>query len=225
MSSIAGISMPNSGLNDGALVIETIGSRRFLSILLEHDDILPSLVVAQSYDATNKELVFDDSVYDKVTGNWVSDLDKPSLLEAYKEYKKIVTISQDKKSGFITISTEHLSPIFAKDFGDLIIHELNSLIRKKELEESQKALTFLKEQISLTSLIEIKTSINQLIQVQIMANIKEDYIIETIEPPFIAEEKIKPQRLKMLLIGLLVGIGTSISYVLLKGYFVYHKKF
>ena len=53
LASIAGISMPNSGLNDGALVIETIGSRRFLSILLEHDDILPSLVVAQSYDATN----------------------------------------------------------------------------------------------------------------------------------------------------------------------------
>ena len=72
-------------------------------------------------------------------------------------------IYKDKKTGLVSITIEHISPIFAKDFLTLIIKEANTLKRKKDIDTSNKALIYLKEELSQTRFVEIKDSINQLI--------------------------------------------------------------
>ena len=67
-----------------------------------------------------------------------------------------LSLSEDKKSGFITLSIKHQSPFIAKQWVELIVNEVNSFYRQKDKSESEKAVSYLNQQISMTGLSEIK---------------------------------------------------------------------
>ena len=136
----------------------------------------------------------------------------------------MIAISQDVKTGFISIHVEHISPVFAKEFLDLIITETNELLRKKDMEESKQGLEYLTSELSKTPFVEIKESINSLIEAQLetqmMTQINEDYILIVIEPPFIPEKRSKPVRSFISIVGTIIGGMLSICIVLIRHYLV-----
>jgi len=220
-ASLAGINLPSSGIDKGSLIVNTIMSRAFLKHLLSFEDVLPSIMAAKSYDIETKKLVFDSDLYDVTNKTWFNA--KPSYIETYEVYMKQLTVSYDSNLGLIHVHTEHLSPIFAKDFLDLIIKEADTLLRQKDLKQSSDALDYLLSEISKTSLVEIKSSMNQLIQsqleTQMMAKISTDYALMVIEPPFIPEKKFKPSRSLISLLGTIFGLVIGILWVLRQHYF------
>jgi len=220
-ASLAGINLASSGIDKGSLIVNTIMSRAFLKHLLSFEDVLPSIMAAKSYDIETKKLVFDSDLYDVTNKTWFNA--KPSYIETYEVYMKQLTVSYDSNLGLIHVHTEHLSPIFAKDFLDLIIKEADTLLRQKDLKQSSDALDYLLSEISKTSLVEIKSSMNQLIQsqleTQMMAKISTDYALMVIEPPFIPEKKFKPSRSLISLLGTIFGLVIGILWVLRQHYF------
>ena len=185
----------------------------------------------KSYNNSSKELLFNQKIYDSETKIWKrkptkNGQIKPSYLEAHKVYMgSVMSISQDTMTGLISIHVEHISPVFAKEFLELIIREANVLIRNRDLEESNKALKYLKSELSKTSFVEIQESINSLIEVQLetqmLTQINEDYILIEIEPPFIAEEKSKPNRSLICILGTILGGVLSMCIVLIRHYWDY----
>lgn len=225
LASIAGISLPNQGEDKGIIIIETIESREFLKHLLTFDNVLPSIMAPESYDVLSRKLTFDKDKYEIDSDSWVRNYNKgqqakPSYLETHKIYKEQVSISKDKSSGLIYLSVEHISPVFAKEFSDLIIREANVLLRERDLKISTEALSFLKSEISKTSLVSIKESINQLIQNQLekqmMAKVNEDYALMTIEPPFVPELKAGPSRALICIVGTILGFVLSLIIVIVR---------
>lgn len=226
LASVAGISLPGSGGGDKALeIIEMIKSRAFLKHLLSFEEVLPALIAAKRYDKSTGKIKFDEGIYDSKNLNWINEEgdNKPSYLEAYKKYLEVTLVSHDKLSGFISIKVEHVSPLFAKEFLELIIKEANTLMRERDLEQSSMAIDYLKNELSKTSYVEIKSSINTLIEAQLetqmMARLNDDYILGTIEPPFIPEEKSRPLRALICILGFIFGIVVSISSLFLENYF------
>ena len=228
LAAMAGINLPSSGDDKALQAIELIKSRKFLKHLLTFDNILPSIMAQKSYNNSSKELLFNQKIYDSENKVWKRETTKngrtkPSYLEAHKVYmNSVMSISQDKITGFITIYVEHISPVFAKEFLELIIREANVLIRNKDIEVSSKALKYLKSELSKTSFVEIKESINSLIEVQLetqmLTQINEDYILIEIEPPFIPEEKSKPSRSLICILGTILGGMLSICIALIRHY-------
>jgi len=227
-ASLAGINMPSQGENKTALVVETIKSREFLRHLISFEKILPSIMAPKEFNFETGTMIFDESSYDPDTDSWLqkSPLEnkKPSYLEAHKAYLDILSLDVDDKTGFIKISIEHLSPIFAKEFLDLIVGEVNSLVRKRDLEESSKALLYLESETAKTKLKDLKNSINKLAQAQLetqmLARIKQEYILRSIEPPFIPELKSSPQRALICITGAILGGLIGIFLVLFRHYFM-----
>jgi LPS O-antigen subunit length determinant protein (WzzB/FepE family) len=134
----------------------------------------------------------------------------------------MLSISQDKKTGLVSITIEHISPIFAKDFLALVIREANSLNREIDIDNSTKALSYLKTELSQTSLVEIKKSINQLIEAQLetrmMASVHDEYSLISLEPPFIPEEKSRPSRSLIVILATMLGGMLSVMSVLVRHY-------
>ena len=223
IASLAGISMPSSGADQGSLIVNTIMSRAFLKHLLSFEDVLPSLVAAKSYDNESKKLVFDPNIYDAVNKKWLQT--KPSYIEAYDIYRSQLTVIYDSNIGLIDVHIEHISPIFAKDLLELIIRETDALIRQKDLQQSSDALDYLVSEISKTSLIDMKSSMNQLIQsqleTQMMAKISTDYALNVIEPAFIPEKKFKPSRSLICLIGTMLGFVIGFSLIVIRHYYAF----
>ena len=134
-----------------------------------------------------------------------------------------LTVNYAQQHDIIMLSVEHISPVFAQEFLDLIIREVDNLLRQKDLQRSSDALAYLTSEISKTSLVAMKSSMNQLIQsqleTQMMANISTNYVLNIIEPPFIPEKKFKPSRSLISSLGVMLGFVLGILWIMMRHHF------
>lgn len=227
LASLAGVdlSAQDASLNKVMGIIE---SREFVRHLITFDHILPSLMAAKSYSMSSKEITFDDEIYDSNTETWVRDAPVngnvvPSYIEAHKEYSKMLSITKDRLTGHVSLAIEHISPVFAHEFLSLIIREANNVQRNIDVESSDRALIYLREQLSRTPQVEIRDSISKLIEnqleTQMMASVHDDYVLMTLEPPFIPERKSGPVRSLIVILSTLAAGLLSTGIVLVREYF------
>ena len=117
-----------------------------------------NIMAARGFDFQTEETIFDSSIYNKRNANW--SIDEPTDFMAYAEVLSMLSITNDKETGFIFISFEHPSPKFAKEFVELLISEANNRSKLKDMKTAEDSLKYLSEQLSLTSKIDIRRSIN-----------------------------------------------------------------
>lgn len=224
-ASLLGIDISTSSEDNSMLAIELIKSRKFIKHLLTFDKVLPSIMAAKNFDKKTKTLIFDSNIYDSDKNIWIKQSDsidpEPSYLDTHAVFNEdLLTISLDKNSGFIKLSIEHVSPIFAKDLINLIIEEANNILRIKDLSEAELAIKFLKSEISRTSLIDIKDSINRLIEaqleIQMMSNINKDYVLVMIDPPYIPKKSIGNSKSLIVVFTFIFGFLISSIFILIR---------
>jgi hypothetical protein len=221
LASIAGINISSVGIQ-GPMYINTIRSRSFLKHLLSVDEnVLPSLVAAESYDKESKKLKFNSDVYDAANKKWLST--KPTHIQIFGTYMRAVNIDSYEHQQGMTVTVEHISPIFAYEFLDLIIREADSLLRQRDMQRSSEALEYLTSELSKTSLLNMKSSINQLIlsqlQTQMMTKVGSNYAVNVTDPPFIPISTSKPSRSLIRLMGITLGLVVGILLVVFRHYF------
>ncbi|RPF74857.1 MAG: hypothetical protein CBE49_000740 [Rickettsiales bacterium TMED289] len=217
LSSIAGAVGVNLGggqNNKGDVIVKTITSKTFLEHLLKFDEVLPSLVAAETFNTSSTSILFDNNIYLASNKTWNRSV--PTVHEAYEIYSKQLLVRQDQADNFIYISFDHISPNFAHYFVTLIIDEVNLILREKSLSEANAALNFLESELTNTFLIELRNSISSLIQKQLekkmLADVNKNFALKPIELPFVEEEKFAPSRAIMLLWYL---IGSIVFFCML----------
>ena len=227
VASLVGVDLSGDGASVFK-VLEIIQSREFTKHLITFDNVLPSIMAAESYDTSSKKIIFDPEIYDEESKTWTREPSAngnviPSHLEAHREYADMLSVMKDKITGLISIKIEHVSPVFAHDFLSLIIQEANNLNREIDVKTTTKALTYLKAELSQTPQVEIKKSISKLIENQLetkmMASIYDDYILIPLEPPFIPDKKSGPVRSLIVILSTLLAGIFSVMYVLIRHYF------
>jgi LPS O-antigen subunit length determinant protein (WzzB/FepE family) len=225
LAAMAGVSLPSSsGSNKKYLAIETIKSRDFFRHLLSHDFVLPALVAYKSYDKNSKKINWNNDIYNISTNEWTKEI--PSFLEAYMLYGDAIKIDEDIKSGFIRVSVKHISPQFAYEFLELIIDELNLVSRQRDIEESNKSLSYLYQQLETIKQADIKKSINNLIEaqlkIQMHANINDEYLLSKLDKPYLPEKKSSPSRARLCITWTILGFFISVMVSIFR-YFIYSK--
>ncbi|MDB2543587.1 Wzz/FepE/Etk N-terminal domain-containing protein [Woeseiaceae bacterium] len=227
LASSIGFNMPANLGDKGILAIETVQSRDFLKHLITFENVLPSIMAARGYDRSSKKIQYDPKIYNESNGQWVrpqknNRKSTPSYIEAHGSYLGQMSIVRNQETSNISISVEHVSPIFAKEFLELIINEANELLRNKDLLESNDAIAYLNSEMPKASLISMKEAINKLVlsqlETQMMAKISTEYILKTIEPPFIPEIKSSPNRALICIVSTLFGGMIAIFWVLMRHY-------
>jgi len=227
LSSLIGISSSNS--SRAQFAIEKIKSRDFLRHLLTFDGVLESLYAPKSYDLSKNKLYFDNSVFDSSKNVWVREIPVnrklvPSYLEVYSLYLESISIEEDKISGYIRISVKHISPVFANKFLQLIIQEANNLAKKDDLAEANNSLEYLNIQLKSVTQSDIRKSINDIIEsqlkIQMFANIRDDYLLISLDKPFIPEVKSEPSRALLVIVSTFLGFFIG-SILTLSNYYIF----
>ena len=224
LASLAGISIGNDTADKTALGTEVLKSRKFISEFIERHDILVPLMAAQAWDAEAGELQLDADDYDVKNKTWVRKVSPPkktipSLQEAYDEFMDILSVSVNKKSGFITVAVEHLSPRIAQQWVGWLVEDVNSTIMRQDLSEAEQAINFLHKQVESTSLAELQKTLFKLIEEQtrtvMLAQVSDEYLFRTIDPAVEMERPSRPKRVLIAVLGLLGGLGLGLLSVLL----------
>lgn len=210
LASLAGISINSSGEKKDLLAINTMNSRVLLKTLLNFDYVLPSLMAAKSFDKKTNQLRFDEDFKPGYV---------PDFSEIYEEYRKIFNVSQDRKTGLIYLSVEHLSPVFSKKFLDLIINQTNFSLQSRDLVRSTNAINYLKNEYKQSNILEIRERISNLIEAhletQMTSKIDNEYILKTIDPPYLPDKKSKPSRATICIAGTFLGAFLGMIYALI----------
>ena len=115
---------------------------------------------------------------------------------------------------------EHYSPFIAKQWLDWIILEINDLSRNDDMEQAEKSIKYLKDEIRVTNLTEIKEGISELIQSQVekimLAKVTPEYLFKIIDPPYVSEIKSGPSRALICILGFLLGLISGVLFVIIR---------
>jgi capsular polysaccharide biosynthesis protein len=231
LAGLAGINIP-SGVDSGnsTEAIEKIGSFSFFSDNILPNIFLPDLMAIKKWNFETNNLVYDDKIYNSKSNTWVRKYSYPkkqipSEQESFNVFKsKQLSLTQDQKTGFITLKIKHQSPYVANDWTELIVDEINTFYREKDKIESEKAISYLSQQFSMTDYSEIKEVIAKLLQEETkkltLIEANEFYVFEYIDPPAVMEEKVEPKRAIICILSALIGGIFSVLLVLIKNYFL-----
>jgi len=229
LAGLAGISLPSAGDNGNSQkAIQKLSSLSFFEHNILPNIFLPDLMAVKSWDYQSNKLTYDENIYDKSSSSWVkiySDPKKkiPSAQEAFRVFTNAhLSVNEDKSSGFLTLSIKHQSPYIAKKWAELLINQVNNFYRQKDKSESEKAVSYLNKQISMTSLAEIKQVIAELLQEETqkltLIEANQFYVFEYVDPPAVMEIKSEPKRALICILFALAGGILSIIMVLFKHY-------
>ncbi|MDQ8186272.1 Wzz/FepE/Etk N-terminal domain-containing protein [Pelagicoccus sp. SDUM812002] len=209
LASMAGINPGSGGSTETA--IATLKSRKFLMPFLEDEEVLKAIFPKQ---------------WDEDTKTWIASNERtqegnrPSKLRSYERFRQYMNISEDKKTGIVTLAMELQDPVLAAKWTNQLADRLNAHLREQAKLEAEKNLEYLNKQIAETRVLEIKESLYGLIESQtknaMLANAKEDYAFKVIDPAMTPEERVKPKRtLIVIAAGLLGGFfGLFFCFVL-----------
>jgi len=105
----------------------------------------------------------------------------------------------------------------------LLVKDINEEMRNRELVEAQKSINYLNQQIAQTNIADIQTMLFSLIEEQtktiMLANVREEYVFETVDRAIVAEKKSKPSRALICIMAVMLGGFLSMLLVLVRHYF------
>jgi uncharacterized protein involved in exopolysaccharide biosynthesis len=210
IASLVGINLSGGSSIDES--IATLNSRELTATFVKNEDMLPLLFPSR---------------WDGQKGTWVkhwwdfSDKDpKPTEWDAYKIFNdKIRDVSTDTKSNLVTVSIDWKDPMLAAKWANDLVRAVNTARREEAINEANKSIRFLEDQLAKTGSVEVQQSIYKLIEAQtktkMLASTREEYAFKVIDPAVPPEKKIRPRRLLITVLGAIGGflVGVIVAFV------------
>ena len=235
IANLAGISIPSTSNNipNSELALEVIKSRAFINKFIKKHEILPYLFAVDYWDIDSREIILDKKIYNSNSKEWLRDISppktkKPSSQEAFEEFISILTLEQERSNGLVNISIKHQSPDIAKQWIDWIVEDINEVMRQKTINESKESIEYLKQQASETNLNNLDQVFFSLMQSQMqkmmLAEVRREYVLNTIDPAISPELKSEPYRALICIIGTLLSSLIAVILVLSRHYMIQSQK-
>ena len=226
LSSLAGISLGSSGVDDVTINLERLKSKEFIGEFIESEGLAEVLFATNGWVAQDNELTYDEDLYDIKTKQWVREVsfpkvEKPSSQELYKYFiEENLEISRNLESGLVTVGIKHYSPYVAKDILNKLLKAINRDAKLNALNEAENSIQYLEEELNRTKLSQSVKILYDLIESQqnkkMLASVKDEYAFKIIDPPIAPEKKYSPNRPLILVLFTLLGGFFAVLIVLIQ---------
>ena len=224
LASLGGIQLPGSPSQSRLKeAVATLNSKEFIINFVNVYDLDKLLFASKSWDKKKDRIIFDESIYDVSTSNWVSNFSgingRPSDLELYEAFKTNFQIYEDLETKFYTLSFRSLSPKISKEVLENVIFKVNENLKNKDIQSAKNSITYLQSQLSKTTSTDLKNIFYGMIADQtkkiMIAQGEEDYIFKVIDPPYLAENRSSPKRRLILFTAFLISFAMSLTFFLI----------
>ena len=225
LASLAGVSIGGGESSEAQVAQEIMKSWSFIEGFIADNDLAVEVYAAEGWSRESNQLKFDNDVYAVKTKTWlvkndnIGRLGPPTSWQLFEKFSEMLAVSEDKKSGLISISIEYYSPQIAKQWLDLYISSINKHMQARQVVKVSNNIEYLEAQIEKTSITEMQevfyTIIEEQIKSQMLAEASPDYAFVAVSPSMVPEEKSQPKRALICILGTLLGGILSVLTVLL----------
>lgn len=224
LASLAGISLGGGGSSKTAEALEILKSWAFVEAFIADQNIAAEVFAVKGWNPDTNELIYNAEIYDLESSKWTREPPKgkqaePSSWELYERFSQYLSVSEDKATGFTTISVEHFSPEIAKQWVDALVMKINTQLQSRDAKEAEKNIEFLRQQIEATPLASMQSVFYDLIEEQtktlMLAKGSVEYVFKTVSDARVPEQRSKPKRALLCAFGAMLGglIGCIIALV------------
>jgi LPS O-antigen subunit length determinant protein (WzzB/FepE family) len=228
LASLAGVSLGGGESSEGQIAQEIMQSWSFIEGFVEDNNLAVGVYAADGWDKSSNELQINSGLYDVSKSQWLvesgntEELGPPSSWSLFKAFSDILSVSEDKKSGLVSVSIEYYSPLIAKQWLDLYVAAINEHMQKREMAKVTRNIEYLQAQIKKTNIAEMQevfyTIIEEQIKSKMLAEASPEYAFVAVSPSMVPEEKSQPKRALMCILGTLLGGMLSVLLVLVLHY-------
>ena len=227
MASLAGISLPSESSSKAQEAIARIQSFEFFSNSFLPHIKLENLMAVKKWNQASNTLTYDASAFNSDSGQWLRKVKPPtstipSSQQAYKQYQEIMSVSEDKKTSFVTLSVEHKSPVIAQQWVEIMMDQIDQVMRDQDRQSALQSIAYLNSLAPTINYEEIKQALASLQEEQMkqlmMVEANENYIFKVLDSPIVPEMKVKPKRSLIVILGTMLGMMLSVLGVLVLHY-------
>ena len=228
LASLAGVSIGGGESSESQIAQEIMKSWSFVEGFIADNELAVKVYAAEGWSKSSNALVIDDDIYDVDSREWLleddetDDLRPPTSWELFETFSKMLSVSEDKKSGLVSVSIEYYSPQIAKDWLDRYVASINSHMQSRQVAKVSNNIAYLKAQIDKTSIAEMREVFYTIIEEQtknkMVAEASPDYAFVAVSPSMVPEEKSQPKRALICILGTLLGGMLSVLLVLVTHY-------
>lgn len=204
MASLAGINL-DSGNERAEEVMAVLKSREFIEKFIREK---------------NLSAVLYPGDWDAQTGTWKAGTRPHTLAEAYKYFTAaIMTVKRAKGGGLITLDIEWTDGAEAAAWANELVERLNAEMRKRALEQADKSMGFLEQELKRTTLVGAQSAISRLMENQInqrmLANVTTEYALRVVDKALEPDPRdpIKPRRVLIVICGFVLGLTIGLFLV------------
>ena len=227
LASLAGVSIGGGESSESQIAQEIMKSWSFVEGFIADNDLAVEVYAAEGWSKGSNELQINQDAYDSEGSEWLIEDDSgvvgpPSSWQLFKAFSDKLSVSEDKKSGLVSVSIEYYSPQIAKQWLDLYISAINKHMQERQVEKVSNNISYLEAQIGKTSIAEMREVFYTIIEEQtknkMVAEASPDYAFVAVSPSMVPEEKSQPKRASICILGTLLGGMFSVLLVLVMHY-------
>jgi uncharacterized protein involved in exopolysaccharide biosynthesis len=183
LASLAGISLPGAGEGEPVAVLK---SKDFARSFIAELNLMP--------------ILFEGTDFSKR---------KPDIRDAVSAFDGIRTVSEDKKSGLVTLSVRWKDPDTAAEWANLLVKRLNDRLRTQAEAESERNVAYLQREIAATSVVSLQQSMGRVLEGEMqklmLARGNEEFAFKVIDRATPPKQRDAPKRTLIALVSMLAG--------------------
>tara|TARA_B100001059_G_C17819601_1_gene577421 strand:- start:638 stop:1579 length:942 start_codon:yes stop_codon:yes gene_type:complete len=227
MASLAGISLESKSGSKDQEAIARIKSFEFFSNNFLPNIKLENLMAVKKWKQASNTLTYDASDFNSESRQWLRKAkpprsNVPTSQEAYEEFIEIMSVNKDKKTLLVTLSVEHKSPFIAQQWVEIMINQIDQVMRDQDRQTATKSIEYLNSLAPTVFYEDIKKALSALQQEQMkrlmMVEANDNYIFKVLDSPIAPELKSQPKRSLIVIWGTILGMVLSALGVLVFNY-------
>ena len=224
LASIAGLNVGSGEASDVQVAVQIMQSWSFIDSFITRNNLQAQIYAAKGWDKGDNKLLYNSELYDEESQKWqIIDSDgqytEPTSWQLYQSFSDMLVVVYDSSNGLVTVKIEYYSPYLAKEWVGQFVKDINLHMQQQKLIKVNSNIDYLHVQIDKTSISYIRevlyTVIEEQLKHKMFVEATPENTFVVISPSMLPEEKSKPRRAIISIVGSLLGLVLSFFLVFL----------
>lgn len=222
LASFAGLNVGAGESSDVQVAIKIMESWAFIDSFIVSNNLQAQVYAAKGWNKDDNKLLYDSDIYDEKNQKWlIVDNDgqyvEPTSWQLYQVFSDYLGVSFDATNGLVSVKIEYYSPYIAQEWVGKFIKEINLHMQQSKLVRVNSNIDYLHVQIEKTSVSYIHevlyTVIEEQLKNKMFVEATPDNTFVVISPSMLPEEKSRPRRAILCIVGTFLGLVLSLFLV------------